>query len=208
MASWIHSGILGKFKQAFRRGNARAKRAEEADFLVKMNLAPLMGRRDAALDRALELLDGDIFSMDDQKREKKYSTVLSLLDCALADTESIVLTLSNQDLVHREKRIAYLIEMLRTLSETAHHLAMLVRQAANDEVLNLAGPAKKRRFHLDEVEILDGETKIIHNLKELISWSATPLNRYRTYGAQSFSQHNLERYNSALKEYRELYSSW
>ena len=201
LSSFFHFGVLSKVKQAFWRGNTSAKKAAQADFLVKMNLAPLMGRRDAAYDRAAELLNSDVFALGDGERRMLYAKILLLLDNAIVDTDAIIITLSSHDISIRERRMQHFLQTLHGLMEAAHNLILLPPESGREELGFFFGDSRSDSFVLDEDAFSRCEMNVIHSIAELVKRSAKSLKRYRGYAAKSFSQHNLERYNSAIREY-------
>ena len=62
--------------------------------LSLMNIHALMGRRDAAYDRAIELLEQNVFSHTEEERVIIYDGIMSLMEVAIENTKSI-LTPSN-----------------------------------------------------------------------------------------------------------------
>ena len=69
MTLTLHNEILNRMKRTWEllRPSATPVRqsGRRIDHLVKQNLPPLMGRRDAAYDQATELLESDLFSRDE-----------------------------------------------------------------------------------------------------------------------------------------------
>ena len=68
-----------------------------AGALGKMNLPPLMGRRDAAYDQAAGMLTGDLFAAGGELRRRSYRHIGTLLRCAAEDTNAILALLSSPD---------------------------------------------------------------------------------------------------------------
>ena len=77
--------------------------------MVKQNLAPLMGRRDAAYESAYKLSQLDIFSLDNDKQAEICAALKEYIDSSIQDTETILNMLSSPDTVKRENN--YLTKM-------------------------------------------------------------------------------------------------
>ena len=77
-----------------------------ADWLLKLNLPPLMGRRDAAFDIAEQLVcRGDLASCEGSSRFEGYWQISRLLKDSCRDSRQILLMLSNPDTRDRERRM-------------------------------------------------------------------------------------------------------
>ena len=77
--------------------------SHNADFLIKMNLPPIMGRRDAACDCIGFLLKTDFTALPDTERMMLYDRLIQLLTLAIGDTRSLLQMLSNQETRSREE---------------------------------------------------------------------------------------------------------
>ena len=85
-----------------------------ADWLLKMNLPPLLGRRDAAFDIAERAIcEGDFANCP--SRIEAYWRISSLLKQVCQDSRQILLMLSSPDTRERERRMLALNVMLGTL---------------------------------------------------------------------------------------------
>ena len=85
-----------------------------ADWLLKVNLPPLLGRRDAAFDIAEKLIcEGDFANC--KCRFEVYWKISRLLKQVCRDSRQITLMLSNPDTRERERRLLALNVMLDTL---------------------------------------------------------------------------------------------
>ena len=87
-----------------------------AGAMVKMNLPPLMGRRDAAYDAASELITGKLFPEDVARgiRVSVYNPLLELLDAVENDTRALLAMLASPDTEARERRLLAYITMLKS----------------------------------------------------------------------------------------------
>ena len=100
-------GRLRRSDEAPRRQTPR-----RANTLGKMNLPPLMGRRDAAYDEAAKMLVGDLFAFGEEERRRRYRRIGTLLRCAEADTTAILELLSSPDTTVRERKLGAFFNML------------------------------------------------------------------------------------------------
>ena len=209
MNALFRFGVFDKVKQAFSRGNSSAKSAAQADFLVKMHLAPLWGRRDAAFDEAVKLLGSDLFARDDSSRRKCYERIIEMLELSLNDTNAVILTLSSQDLSKRETRYRELQMMLRNLTEAAKYLITFEEVVREEEssLYRLLQDTASEHLDLTQDTFNSCELKIIHSALDLIDVTKARMKRYRSYAAKSFSQSNSKRYNRAYEEYKTYYAA-
>ncbi|MGN0848601.1 MAG: hypothetical protein ACI4OV_02790, partial [Victivallaceae bacterium] len=99
-----------------------AKSPNQLDYLVKMNLPPLLGRRNAIFSQAARLLKGDLFAIPDLERQTILNSCVNLLDEAINNTEAIIMTLSNADTAAREHQLHTFFVMVRDLVESAAKL--------------------------------------------------------------------------------------
>ena len=81
----------------------KAKIRIAGDFLTKVNLPSMMGRRDAAYDAACKLSEMDIFALDENTQSKICLNMMGILDLSIQDTGAIINILSNPD------NVAYLM---------------------------------------------------------------------------------------------------
>lgn len=178
--------------------------AAPVDFLVKMNLPPLMGRRDAASERIVESAGGDIFACPAGERNQFYRRMTELTSVIVADTEAIMGTLSSPDTETRERRVLQFWLLVRELALT---LEMMTRvgeklfHPVRDLTVELPEPSPRDEKLLSETEI-----SLVNQIRELFESARPQLERYRSYARNSFSKSNAERYNKAYKEYLRLYA--
>ena len=100
----FHSEVLAKVKKTIRQMAPIRTRRQSADYLVLMNIPPLMGRRDAAYDRAEQMLGNNLFANRDQERKEIYLKAVSMLEIAICDTEAIVTALYQDDKSFKETK--------------------------------------------------------------------------------------------------------
>lgn len=88
------------------RRSGEGKSAEQADVMVKMNLPPLLGRRDAAYEKFEQEFSDDLIDRPRPERLEAYRRWFRLLEIAGEDTLAVIVTLSNPDTTLRERRLA------------------------------------------------------------------------------------------------------
>ena len=104
----IKFDLLEKFRRALFSSGGLAdgvRDASEADYLVKMNIPPLLGRRDAACEFLRELLRHELKELPLQERLESYHNMLNVLEYAIIDTERVKMTLASAETAGRENRL-------------------------------------------------------------------------------------------------------
>lgn len=184
------------------------RRRAGVDFLVLMNIPPLMGRRDAAYDRAEQLLSENLFSHPDQERKEIYLQAVSMLEIAIRDTEAIVTALYRDDKSFKETKFLRYLVMLKNTVQAAndlveHELSLFKEEELLSEFIgnDITGPLRKT----DEI-FGESEMSIAQCVSELQRISRPQINRYRDYSRKSFSRSNLERYNKAFNEFCRIFA--
>ena len=167
-----------------------------ADWLLKVNLPPLLGRRDAAFDIAEKLIcEGDFANC--KCRFEVYWKISRLLKQVCRDSRQIMLMLSNPDTRERERRMLALNVMLDTLGASLANFVEL-RDMVNKEIFRDAMTTVNEdesnqvmaSFNVEEGDLLA-------QMQESFRRSHWRVVRYRTYAAKSFSAVNAERYRKA-----------
>ena len=173
-----------------------------ADAMIKMNLPPLMGRRNAAYDCAAEVMTSVLFAEHATREERRRvcPRLLSLLETAEADTRSILAMLSSPDTEARERNQLACIEMFCSAIRTLFCFSEL----------EASGFGSRSRFHAAPqsggLPPLDAtESGIIARLHDLFVRSHERIRRYRGYAVKNFSAANAERHARAYRAYTELY---
>ena len=175
-----------------------------ADAMIKMNLPPLMGRRDAAYDCAAELMTSVLFSERSSREERRRicPRLLRLLEAAETDSKAILAMLSSPDTEARERNQLACIEMFCSAVRTLYCFAEL-------EALGFDG--NRSRFHHTVSETTGvpplhaTESGVVARLHDLFLRSHERIRRYRGYAAKNFSAANAERHARAYRAYSELY---
>ncbi len=178
--------------------------AAPVDFLVKMNLPPLMGRRDAVFERLVEVAEGDVFASSEAERNALYRRMGELVQVAVADTEAILSTLSSPDTEARERRVLQFWLLIRELAlalEVMTRLEERLFHPVRELTLELPEPSMREEKLLAETEI-----SLVNEMREIFESARPQLERYRAYARNSFSKPNAERYNKAYNEYLRVFA--
>lgn len=209
----LHNELLNRVKRTWEliRPTAPVHRPpRNADQLIKLNLPPLLGRRDAAYDHASRLIeDQELFAHDEIWRQKHYETISGLLEIAADDTNSILLTLSSPDTALRERGIRDLIELLQDLVRGLGNFTRL-----SNAVLDAENPTLKHfGIRYTDTERLRGEQVLseveistVNQLRIFCMHALPKIRRYREYTAKSFSKPYASRYHKAYEAYSEIFS--
>ncbi len=205
----LHSEILNRMKKRFSIFTTQEIPSKSADFLLKMNLPSLIGRRDAAAEAMNKIMQLDLFSFKPAERIKIYHTEVTLLSSIKKDTYTILSMLTSPDTSSRERRM---LKFWTLLFDSAFCLETL---AAADERLSQDPETATDGFisssKLSKIPAFSGlnetEIRLSNRLRELFDAGAARLTRYREYAVKSFSKAYSERYFKAYNEYLELYSS-
>lgn len=194
---------------AFCAAAASMLHPRRAGAMVKMNLPPLMGRRDAAYDAASELITGKLFPEDVPLviRVSVYNPLLDLLEAVEKDTRSLLAMLASPDTEARERRLLAYITMLKSAVLALRSFAELEawgfgteREVGGDE-----DPAGENSALGKEDPLRETERTIINQLKSFFERSRVRILRYRSYAGKNFSPANAGRYTCAYQAYFAIY---
>lgn len=203
----LRNDLFKRVKQKLSFFSASESPAGEVDFLLKMNLPPLMGRRDSAVDAFGAIMSIDFFERDSIERLELYRHMLEILKKISQDNELILSILSSPDTILRERRISLFWKLL-------HDVVVGMESLLSTEIrIDLEGseatvflsPLKKRNSAPVFSEMNNGEIRLVNRLREIFDVGNIRLSRYREYATKSFSKPNAERYQKAYKSYSEIY---
>ena len=176
--------------------------------VLKLNIAPLMGRRDAAVDRAADSIGSDIFSLTEEKRIAHYIRISKLLELAMTDCDLLIAGLSSQDTITREKRLRAFLSML-------HHMIVTIEASTKlENVILLEGSEVFRELSVEVAgnqlaeseKVLSGtEINLVNRLRDFFSRTLPRLTRYREYAQKSFSKVYAEKYSVSYQSYFAVY---
>ena len=94
MSMSLPNEIISRVKRTWdflRPGAPLHKPLRNADPLIKMNLPPLMGRRDAAYDCAVKLFSDDLFAREEAERSRLYTIGNGLMQQAAEQTAADII---------------------------------------------------------------------------------------------------------------------
>ncbi len=203
-----HNEIFDKIRKNLRSLSESAKTAAPSvDFMVKMNLPAWMGRRDAVGDRIGELMRGDLFALAEAERRLCYRHVGALLERAIEDTESILMTLTSPDTESRERRQLCCWQMLRQIIGALEILSdlseSLFRAPGKENFYQMLHPDVN--FSRDARQLGEGEVNLVGQFRNLFESGQRQMMRYREYAAKNFDKTNAERYQKSYREHHRLF---
>ncbi len=201
--------LLEKFRRAlFRSDGAEeqgVRKPAEADYLVKMNIPPLLGRRDAACEYILELLTESIKELELRPRLALYRMLLVLLEYAILDTEAVAKILASAETAARERRILTFLSTLRDLLSAACALAEASAAFAGEDSDLGYFLGKSSRLSRYAASGHDSEMRALNLALDIAAAAASKLDMYRDYNRKSFSTANGVRYHEAFTEFGASY---
>ena len=196
--------LLEKFRRALFRSDGLAdgvRNASEADYLVKMNIPPLLGRRDAACEFLREMLHHDLKELPLDDRLKCYRNMLEILEYALVDTESVQMTLASAETAGREKRLLTFLSVMRDLLSSACAMAEAnVAFSGEDPELGYF-LGKSGRMGRYAASGRDAEMRSLNLALDLSVAASAKFEVYCDYNRKSFSDDNSKRYHEAFELY-------
>ncbi len=208
----LHNEILSRVKRTwelFRPAMPAGRRSDRhIDHLVKLNLPPLMGRRDAAYDRASRLLELDLFSRDETRRRQVYDRISALFHRAVEDTGSILITLTSPDTESREKRQLAFFTLLRNTAQMLDDFTCLEQElfnGGNPALTDLAVYQSEESMLRGEKMLSEAEINLVNQLRFYCESARPKMDRYREYTAKSFSKIYASRYQKAYDSYTRIY---
>ena len=206
----FNKNILAKVKDTITKvKDAQAEKSSTTDYLVKMNIAPLMGRRDAAYDRVESLLADKIFTYSDIERKKIYEAAVKLLDTVLKDSQEILIALDKKKRIEQEKSFICFLELLHSIIEAASNLVDYELSLYNkDNTVNkFLGSAIEGQLRETDDIISDSEMTIVQSINGLFENTRTQLNKLREYSRRSFTRYNAAKYKKSFAEYTKIFET-
>lgn len=174
-------------------------RRHRAGALVRINLAPMMGRRDAVLDAASTLVHA---LKEDQLADNQtvYSYLNGLFTAADRSTFRISGMFNNADTVAREQRLAVHIGNLAKLAEALDEFSELKTRMHSAVAFYADDPASE--FDSDYSDRINQRLSVIERnllaqLYEYFDRVGARISRYRQYAVKNFSKDYLERYRKS-----------
>lgn len=176
-------------------------RKHRAGALVRRNLSPLMGRRDAVLDAAA-LLIGYAETDPAENREILFSYLHGLLQAADSNTDRISGMFNNQDTVARERRLALHIGILAKLAASLDEFCTLKGRMLDAAALYADDPGNEFDPECTgriNARMADIEHHLLNQLCEYFDRVRARIARYRQYAVKNFSKEYLESYQKSYK---------
>ena len=206
----FHKNVLAKVKNTINKvKEAQVDKPSQADYLVKMNIAPLMGRRDAAYDRVEALFAEELFTYSDLDRKKIYETAVKLLDTVLKDSQDILIALDKKKRIEQEKSFICFLELLNSIIEAASNLVDYELSLYNTEntVNKFWGSVVEGQLRETDDIISDSEMSIVQSINGLFEITRTQLNKLREYSRRGFARSIAAKYKKSFAEYTKLFES-
>lgn len=206
----FHKNILAKVKKTINKVKQNQDdESSQEDYLVKMNIAPLMGRRDAAYDSVEILLADDLFTNSDIERKKIYDAVVKLLDTVLKDTQDIVVALDSDEHIEQETSFIGFLELLHSIIEAAGNLVDYELSLYNTKntVNKFLGSVLEGQLRETDDIISDSEMTIVQSINGLFELTRAQLDKLREYSRRGFSRHNAVKYKKSFAEYKKIFES-
>lgn len=204
-------GLIGRVKRTLELLRSPAAVRNDGRLIasvLKLNIAPLMGRRDAAIDRAADFLGTDMFSLREDRRLKHYGHICRLLELAMNDCDLIISGLSSQDTLNREKRLRAFISMLYSMCLTIKDSTMLenvILSESTDVFRGLSVEFAGSQLTESEKVLSGTEINLVNRLRDFFARTQPRLTRYREYAKKSFSPVYAEKYSVSYRSYFEVY---
>lgn len=176
--------------------------------LGKMNLPPLMGRRDAAYDEASRMLADDLFAAGEELRRSSYKRIGGLLRCAAGDTTAILSLLSSPDTAVRERKLLAFFSMLaKTVAalEWFVELESSVFRDGDDALRDFKSVQTGAELARGERMVAETEQDIVNQLRNFFERTQPRVMHYRSYARKNFSPDNAGRYERAFMFYLKVY---
>lgn len=200
--------LLEKFRRALFSTHGIAdgvRNASEADYLVKMNIPPLLGRRDAACEFLREMLKHDLKELPLKNRLASYRNMLEVLEYAIIDTERVKMTLASAETAGRENRLYAFLVIMRDLLSSAFAMAE-ANVSFSEEAPDLAYfLGKSGRMSRYAASGRDAEMRSLNLALDLSVAASAKFEVYCDYNRKSFSSANSERYNEAFELYSQRF---
>ena len=176
--------------------------------VLQLNIAPLRGRRDAAVDRAADSFGADIFSLPEEKRIAHYIRISRLLELAMNDCDAIISGLSSQDTITREKRLRAFLSMLRDMIVTIKASTVLenvILLEGSEVFRELSVEVTGKQLAESEQVLCGTEINLVNRLRDFFARTLPRLNRYREYARKNFSRVYADKYSVSYRSYFEVY---
>lgn len=169
-----------------------------AGALVRINLAPLMARRDAVLDAAEVLLEA--VRNDQAPVLTAYHYLSELFASADRNTRRVSGMFNNPDTVAREQRLAMHIGILAKLAASLDEFFALKSRMQEAAAFYADDPGNEfKQDCTDQINIRLSvvESNLFEQLCDYFDRIRARIARYRQYAVKNFSKDNLECYQKS-----------
>ncbi len=208
----ISENILATMKKTFGKmlPNSHVLKRNK-DFLIKINLAPIIGRRDAAYDMACSLSSSDIFSLGLEQQFKVCNYLCELMEGCIEDTLAVIHILSSPDTVSREQKFLNFQQNIYNFLKVWEHLIIsqnyTLLNAQDSHSLYLSND-DDNKVAWDEDMLNEFEVSLVNRINAIFAEASHKILRYRSYMTKSFSKSYFERYNKSFSEYSKNYKKY
>lgn len=205
----IGNSLRRRFDAPEPEGDVAFRPRGRTDHLIKMNLIPLMGRRNAAFDRITELLRAELFSLSRQGRRAIYFYTKQLLRRIARDTEKIISILSSPDTKRREESFLKFIHLLDAGADALESFVGFEAELSrNSEDIHDFSPLRDdSEYASSEEEMTASEIMMVNQMRAFFDRVSPRVARYREYVSKSLSKSNAERYRRSHEFYLESFRS-
>ena len=203
--------IIGKLFKGFGLWRKNSKIPEisnpRGDVLCKLNLAPLMGRRDAAFDCVESIGSPEFLRCSDTTRLQVYKQAMAQLEAAVADCTRIAGAMTSTDSLRRERSLAGFLDTMCGQLNVMVDLVELSSKVVNGIVVSggLIEAASASDIAESGIAFHDAEVNFTGRFRSMFERVKPRVLRYREYTRRSFSPENAERYIKAYGYYTEVY---
>jgi len=179
--------------------------ARRIDRLVRLNLAPLMGRRDAAYDQVSRLLRTDFFSFSEDERLEIYDKILELLHLAGEFTRQLLNMMTSRDTAKKEQNLlSYFTILASNVRMLGNFIELENRAFRPQEAFNELVPESS--LIQNEQMLTETEIALVNQLRSIFQRSDPAAHRYRAFAVHNLSRDNADRYRTAFEAYSRLYA--
>ena len=183
---------------------------DSGDHLTYMNIPALVARQDAAYEKAVALLGGDLFSMSEQSRCEIYGSVLKLLDIALQSSFAIPSLPHQQEKGERQSNpIHQYLMLLKDTVQAAYALVTheMILFQEEKQLSDFIGNEVSTQFRSTDEIFSDSEMNISHCVNDLIEMAQPAIARHKERTQKAFQKSDIERYEKSFKEFSALYKA-
>lgn len=174
-------------------------RKHRAGTLIRSNLAPLMGRRDAVLDAAAALIK-IARELPVSQLPTLFRYLHELFSAADLNTKRISGMFNNQDTSSREERLALHIGILSKISASLDEFRELEERMLRAAALYANDPGNEFDQECTagiNRRMSDVERNLLEQLCEYFDRVQARIDRYRQYAVKNFSRNFLECYQKS-----------